>query len=286
SATGTQAYGDAGRRNLLDIWRHRDLPDDAKRPVILQVPGGGWMTGGRRGQAYPLLTHLAEAGWVGVSMAYRISPRHPWPAHLLDVKRALAWVKANIAEHGGDPSFIAVTGGSAGGHLAALAALTPHDRSLQPEFENVDLRVAAAIPIYGRYDWVTLDGRGRRELMAGVQRFIVQARIEEALEVFQAASPLLRVNADAPPFFVIHGDADSLIPVEEARAFVTALRGVSRSPVAYAELPGAQHAFEVFNSPRARNTAQAVHRFLGAVYSSRTVPSALHAHDMAVDMDT
>jgi acetyl esterase/lipase len=201
-------------------------------------------------------------------MGYRLSPRHPWPAHILDVKLALAWVKANIARHGGDPDFVAVTGGSAGGHLAALAALTADDKSLQPGFEDVDLTVAAAVPMYGRYDWVSTEGPGRRELVAILGRYIVQQRIADAPEVFSAASPLWRVGSDAPPFFVLHGENDTVIPVEEARAFVDALRAVSHSPVAYAELPGAQHGFDSFNSVRARNCAQAVHGFLDTVYAA------------------
>jgi acetyl esterase/lipase len=268
SSEATFAYGEAGRHNMLDVWRRRDLPDDARAPVILQVPGGGWMTGGRRGQAYPLLTRLAEAGWVCVPMGYRLSPRHPWPAHILDVKLALAWVKANIARYGGDPDFVAITGGSAGGHLASLAALTPDDKSLQPGYEDVDLAVAAAVPLYGRYDWVSTEGPGRRELVSLVGRYIVQQRIADAPEVFRAASPLWRVCSDAPPFFVLHGDNDTVIPVEEARAFVDALRAVSHSPVAYAELPGAQHGFDFFNTLHARNCAQAVHGFLDAVYAA------------------
>ena len=71
------------------------------------------------------MSHLAELGWVCVSINYRLSPKQSWPDHIVDVKRAIAWVEDNIADYGGDPEFIAVTGGSAGGHLSALAALTP-----------------------------------------------------------------------------------------------------------------------------------------------------------------
>lgn len=79
-----------------------------------------------------MMSHLAELGWVCVAINYRHSPRNTWPAHIVDVKRALAWVKAHIAEYGGDPEFIAITGGSAGGHLSSLAALTPTTRSSSP----------------------------------------------------------------------------------------------------------------------------------------------------------
>ncbi|MBL7660064.1 alpha/beta hydrolase, partial [Escherichia coli] len=92
-------------------------------------------------------------GWICVAINYRHSPRNTWPDHILDVKRALAWVKAHISEYGGDPDFIAITGGSAGGHLSSLAALTPNDPRFQPGFEEADTRVQAAVPFYGVYDF-------------------------------------------------------------------------------------------------------------------------------------
>ena len=89
----TVQYGPHPRVNLADIWRRRDLPRDGKAPVLLQVPGGAWAIGMRRPQAYPLLSHLADRGWICVSIDYRVSPRHTWPDHIVDVKRALAWIK-------------------------------------------------------------------------------------------------------------------------------------------------------------------------------------------------
>ena len=82
---------------------------------------------------------------------------------------------------------------------------------------------------------------------------------------FERASPIARVRRDAPPFFVVHGDRDSLVPVAGARAFVRALRGVSEAPVLYAELPGAQHAFDLFPSARTCATLGAVARFCEVV---------------------
>jgi len=76
-----------------------------------------------------------------------------------------------------------------------------------------------------------------------------------------------RVHADAPPFLVIHGDLDTLASVEEARRFVAALRAVSRNPVAYAEIPGAQHAFELFPSLRSMLVVHGVERFVASLYS-------------------
>ena len=173
---GTVQYGPHPRVNLADIWRRADLPRDGKAPVLLQVPGGAWAIGMRRPQAYPLLSHMADRGWVCVSIDYRVSPRHTWPDHIVDVKRALAWIKENIADFGGDPEFVAITGGSAGGHLASLAALTPDDPQYQPGFEDADTSVVAAVPIYGRYDWVST----QRRRPQGIHRVPAEVRGQEA----------------------------------------------------------------------------------------------------------
>ncbi|MGB8386724.1 alpha/beta hydrolase [Mycobacterium sp.] len=266
--TNIVSYGPHGRANLADIWRRRDLPLDGKAPVLLQVPGGAWVIGWRRPQAYPLMSHLVSRGWVCVSMNYRVSPLHTWPDHIVDVKRALAWVKKHITGYGGDPGFVAITGGSAGGHLAALAALTAGDPKFQPGFEDADTSVAAAVPIYGRYDWYSTAGEGRREFVGLLEKFVVKQKFATHRDIYLDASPIRQLRTDAPPFFVLHGHDDSLIPVGEAREFVDELRAVSKSPVAYAELPNAQHAFDIFGSPRAHQSAEAVARFLSWVYAT------------------
>ena len=258
-------YGDAGRRNTLDIWSTPDLPHDAKAPVLLQVHGGAWIIGNKEQQAMPLMAHMADDGWVCVSINYRLSPRATWPDHIVDVKRAIAWVKANIADYGGDPERVAITGGSAGGHLSSLAALTANEPAFQPRFEEVDTSVMAAVPFYGVYDWTNRDGTGRGDMEDVLARLVLKTTRQESPEVWEQASTMSWVGPDAPPFFVIHGSNDSLVPVEQARSFVSMLRAASKEPVVYAELPGAQHAFEVFDSARTLFTVGAVQRFLDTI---------------------
>ncbi len=144
--TSDIAYGPDVRNHLLDVWRHPAIKPGDRAPVLVQIPGGAWTVNGKRPQAYPLLGRLAELGWICVPIDHSKSPGKAWPAHIIDVKRALAWARDNIAEYGGDPDFIAVTGGSAGGHLASLAALTANDKLLQPGFEDADTAVQAAAP--------------------------------------------------------------------------------------------------------------------------------------------
>jgi acetyl esterase/lipase len=267
---GIVQYGPHARSNRADIWRRADLPRDAKAPVLLQVPGGAWAIGMRRPQSYALLSHMAERGWVCLSIDYRVSPKNTWPDHIVDVKRAIAWIKENIADYGGDPDFVAVTGGSAGGHLSSLAALTPNDPQWQPGFEDADTSVVAAVPIYGRYDWFTSHGSGRKEFIAFLQKFVVKKPFAQNRQTYLDASSIRRLRADAPPFFVLHGQDDSIIPVGEGREFASALREVSTSTVAYAEIPHAQHAFDFYyGSPRAHYTARAVEVFLSWVHAKR-----------------
>jgi acetyl esterase/lipase len=269
------AYGDAGKANLLDIWRRPDVGPGSGAPVIVQIPGGAWVLGNKQGQAYPLMTHLVECGWVCVSISYRLAPKNLWPAHIVDVKKALAWVKEHIDEFGGDPSFVAVTGGSSGGHLASLAALTWDDPSYQPGFEGADTQVQAAIPYYGVYDWSDEVETGGKIFLPHLQRTVMKVRWDDEEEPFRKGSPLRRVRPDAPPFFVTVGVNDTMVSPRQPRAFVPQLRAVSEQPVAYTELPDAQHGFDTFSSPRAAAVAEAVGRFLGVAYGdhrARTHP--------------
>ena len=88
-------------------------------------------------------------------------------------------------------------------------------------------------------------------------------------ERFRAASPTHRVHADAPPFLVIHGERDTLVPVADARRFVAELRAVSQNPVLYAELAGAEHAFDLGPSVRTARVVEAIERFLATVRADR-----------------
>ena len=206
-----------------------------------------------------------------MAINYRLSPRSTRPDHIVDVKRALAWVKEHIAEYGGDPDWVAITGGSAGGHLSSLAALTANDPQFQPGFESADTSVRAAVPFYGVYDMTRSDGALHPLMVPTLARYVFKLRRAETAEAFRSASPITYISPDAPPFFVLHGTNDSLIPVEQARAFSARLRDVSRQPVVYAELPFAQHAFEIFGSARASHTAVAVEQFLAEIYAKRPV---------------
>ena len=256
-------YGPAGVRQQLDIYRPTHIPEEGC-PVLLQIHGGAWMIGDKGSQAQPLMYHLASRGWICVAANYRLSPSVGFPTHLEDCKRALCWVRKNGREYGMNTDFVAVTGGSAGGHLSALMGLTANQAELQTDDPDVDTSVQACIPFYGVYDFlVRYDQHPNRQIY---ERFLTGKVMHETLNdnpaLWDLASPVAQIHPDAPPFMLLHGTHDSLAAVAEGRVFSAKLREASNNPVVYVEMPGAEHAWEVVHSLRTEHTIDGVHRFL------------------------
>jgi acetyl esterase/lipase len=255
----------AGKELRLDVV----MPEETgtNRPAIMQIHGGAWIIGDKREQGWPLMGHLAANGWVCFNVNYRLSPAATWPEHLIDLKYALKWIREHADEYGIDPNFVAVTGGSAGGHLAAMMALTANDPEYQPGFELADTSVQAAVPVYAVYDFTNRLGTMLETFRTRMlEPMVMKAFFDKEPERFHRASPTDRVHADAPPFLIVHGDRDTLAPVEDAQLFVETLRETSRSEVMYTELRGAQHAFDIFASPRTSRMLDGTLRFLTAMH--------------------
>ena len=226
------AYG-TGRLQRLDLYRHRSRPDSA--PVFVYFHGGHFDSGSKNREALPLLYQLAADGWIVISANYRLAPAATFPDAHVDAKLALAWVGGHVEGFGGDSRTIVIAGDSAGAHLAAFAGLTANDPTYQPGFEQADTTVIAVVGLGGYYG--PLDA----------------ARPETA--------PLAHAREDAPPFLLMHGDRDSVIPVHRAREFAASLRAISSAPVELVELPGAQHAFDHFQTFRTAPVSAAIQLF-------------------------
>jgi acetyl esterase/lipase len=258
-------YGDHPSQ-LLDVWRSKDTLNE-RAPVLVFIPGGAWVFGRRELQGHTLMAHLARRGWVCLSVQYRSSPRHRWPRQMTDVKAAIAWARANAQQFGGDPNFVAVAGCSAGGHMATLAGLSANDPQWQADLPaEADTSVDAVVSVYGLYDWHDRSTPERDCFMEFLERVVVKRSQARHPEVFRAASPMERVHSFAPPFLAVHGSADGLIPVGEARSFVDRLRAVSDATVAYIELPGVGHGFDLVDGVRTAPVVAAIGRFLHHVH--------------------
>jgi acetyl esterase/lipase len=263
-------------RQRLDVWRLSTTPKDA--PVIYYLHGGAWTFGDKREQGRPMLHEFVRRGWIVVASNYRLAPRFPWPAQIEDATRALGWIKRNIATYGGDPDRVVIAGGSAGGHLASLVALSANDPTWRPvEMSGVsDWSVRGALSFYGVLEmtgdethWRGL-GRGIRRLL---ERHVVQLPFEGNESLYRSLSPYEKVAPDSPPFFVVQGVNDTLVDVNVARAFVAKFRATSFAPIYYVELPFTQHAFDVTASPRTSSTTRAAVAFAESVVARRPVIS-------------
>jgi acetyl esterase/lipase len=270
------AYGPFARQRL-DVWRMSTTPLHA--PVVFFVHGGSWTMGDKREQGRPMLHEFVRRGWIAVVPNYRLAPRHPWPAQIVDVTRAFGWVKKNIANYGGDPERVVVAGGSAGGQLAALLALTEHDATWRPSdmTDVTDWSTRGTMAFYGVLEMTGDETHWRglgRGLLRLLERRIVQVSYAENETLYRSLSPFERIHRGAPPFLVVHGRNDTLVDVQVARDFVAKFREVAPAPIYYVELPFTQHAFDVSASPRTSATTRAAVAFAESVAGVRPRMSA------------
>lgn len=291
---------DRHNQQVLDVIvsRRKDKREQLT-PVMLYIHGGAWIMGDKLSMAFPLIQMVPQDGWIVVTMDYRLSnidgTGAVWPDHIIDVKRAICWVKANIAQYGGDPSAIVVCGGSAGGHLAALAATTPNKPEFQPGFELLNTTVQGCIDIYGALDltnqekvWHNLNRFWRsfylhysgykRKLKHPIhksasteflERAIMKQSFEENPQLFHDASPITYIKANGcnVPFLIVHGTQDILVPLHEPRL---GLKHLPEDILTYYEIEGAHHCFDLFPNPRCFLLVDLVdewlHQFSHALY--------------------
>jgi len=204
----------------MDLFLPGDVSAGQKRPAVVWFHGGGWR-GGSPKQFAPQSQYLASQGLVCASVRYRLSGEAKFPACLNDCKCAVRFVRANAVKYGVDPNRIAVGGGSAGGHLAAMVGLTPDKFEGDGPNANASSRAnllllfnpALDLRAYGRSNMV-------RDLLG--TKTPTQPQLTEI-------SPIVYVSDKAPPALVLHGDRDRTVPYKQAVAFCEALRkkGVS-----------------------------------------------------------
>ena len=263
------SYGEH-ERNVLDVWRTTTTPSNA--PVMLYFHGGSWVFGDKKDQGRPMLHEMVTRGWVVVTANYRLAPGSPMPAQIEDATRVLSWVKKNIASYGGDPHRVVVSGGSAGGHLAALLCLTTNDETWRPKDVSgvADWSVRGCIPYYGVLemtgDETHWNGHGKG-LMHLLENRVVKQKYKDNEALYESLSPMHRVTADSPPFLVIQGGNDTLVDVNVARGFVKHFADVASAPIYYVEMPFAQHTFDLTASPRTSAVTRAVVAFATSVVS-------------------
>ncbi|KAJ3140348.1 hypothetical protein HDU90_008583 [Geranomyces variabilis] len=276
-----QAGPGAEKYMQLDLLRRGSAV--RKRPVYIYYHGGAWTIGDKRLPVNPICWEMASRGWIVINVNYRMAPRSRYPEILIDCKRALRWVKENVAKYGGDPDFVAVGGGSAGGHLAAMLALTPNRKDFQPGFESTDTRISAALLSYPVVDVTNASGYalpgfpfwfahkicGLPHSPSPTPWLLKNACPLAAIP--SAAAEARRKNGDdhpsIPPTMVVHGANDNVVGKGTVRCFVDSLRGVDGVDVAYLEVPGAHHGFDCFSGAKTTLVHWAGGEFLDAMWA-------------------
>lgn len=244
---GVKAYRDVVyqtipgyRPQIVDIY----VPASrGPHPLILYIHGGGWVGGHTRHSGaladFPkVLASLAAEGFVVASLEYRLSGEARFPAQLQDSNAALRFLRSKAGDYGIDPTRVGVWGGSAGGHLAALTAVTCRNTGLDPA-AAADGCVQAAVTWYGVYDFsgmtAALDGNAAGSKLLGCDGPCPADKIA-------AVSPVTYIDAKDPPFLLIHGDDDKVVPVAQSHLGEAALRkaGVRVESI---YIPGVDHSF-------------------------------------------
>lgn len=228
---------------------HLDIaaPDDDPgilRPAIVFVHGGGWLSGEKTTTANDW---LAEAGFFTVSIDYRLTDVAPFPAQIHDVKAAIRWVRANAEQWNVDPDRIGVWGSSAGGHLAALCAVTNGNEWYAGGDTDVSSDVRCAVPICPPsdflIDWYAAGNMPVHEEAEMCLHGLIDGTALQHPELARQASPLWQVSANAVPQLVIQGGADDLVPAGQVRAYVSALMQHG-ADVTYLEYPDEVHSVD------------------------------------------
>jgi acetyl esterase/lipase len=227
-----------GAATTMDVYLP---PDDAVgRPAVLAVHGGGWRLGDKKLEE-PLCRRLARSGFVCVSINYRLVPDGAYPAAIQDTKCALIFLRAHADDYGLDAERVAVTGYSAGGHLASLVAVSEGVTELEPDCEvaltsGEPARVAASIPGAGVHEMRPLSWSAPvRDFLGGSP--------DDVPERYDLASPIWHVAPGLPPMLLIHGSSDLFVPVQQAEDMYDAMRAAGND-VRFLKMTGASHLWQ------------------------------------------
>ena len=274
---------DTKRELLCDIWRPAN--GNGSGLAFIFFHGGAWYMMDKDFGTRPFFRHLVAQGHTVMDVAYRLMPEVELYGMIGDVKRAIAWMKANASCYGVDPEKIVLGGGSAGGHLALLAGYAPQHPELTPEdLKSADLSVCGVISYYGPADLLALYEHTNQQRLADLppvpidpdsvksmgpadwrMDILLGGWPQDAPSTWQVASPDTHVHPGCPPTLLIQGNQDLITPVDATRALYAKLVA-SGVPAINVVFPWTDHGFDVLLPPQINPAAQSalydVDRFL------------------------
>lgn len=231
-------YGRAGQRPLL---LHVLVPREPKTkplPVVVFIHGGAWRRGSRDAGIPALVPLVASGHYAGVSVGYRLSQEAIWPAQIHDCKAAIRWVRAQADKYGFDPQKVGVWGTSAGGHLVSLLGTSGGVKELEGEngSPGVSSRVQCVVDFCGPSDFLEFAKFNRTALPATAsaespESLLLGGPVLARQEAARQASPVTYASADDPPFLIVHGTDDPLVPFSQAELLYAALKKAGAKPL-------------------------------------------------------
>ena len=237
-----QTYLEPDRQEKFDLYTPSNLKENQKCPGIVIIHGGGWTNGDKGASREENIgTTLAGQGYVCISINYILfKDQKTWPTNLHDCKKAVQFLRANAKKYNINPDKIAVIGGSAGGHLAAMVGVTGDVNELNPNdlYKDVSCKVQAVVDLYGVNDFMTI-----KNLDDCISNFLGTARDKDP-QIWKYASPVTHISKNDPPFLIMHGTADTTVDIDQSIEFDKKLRsaGVDSKLVI---VEGAPHTFHL-----------------------------------------
>lgn len=239
------AYGQAGGRELaLDLYLP---PGEGAKPLIIWVHGGAWRAGDRRGPS-PALALLAD-GYAVAHISYRLSQTAKWPAQIEDCKAAVRWLRANAEKYRLDPKRFAAWGSSAGGHLVAMLGTSGGVAALDGATNDVkaSASVQAVVDWFGPTDFLQMNNAGstmNHDAPDSPESQLIGAPIQQNKDAAAKANPITYIGRGEapPPFLIMHGTRDPLVPFAQSELLGTALK-TAGADVTLRPVPNAGHGF-------------------------------------------
>jgi len=231
----------------LDIYTPKESAE-SKHPLIVWIHGGAWRAGDKR--QCPAI-RFVEKGYVVASVNYRLTNQAIFPAQIEDCKAAIRWLRANADEYQIDPKRVGVWGSSAGGHLVALLGTSGDVKDLSGDAlgkADFSSRVQAVCDFFGPTDLLQMDAHAletapfKHDAPDSPESMLVGGPIQENPEKVARANPITYVTPDDPPFLIVHGDQDRLVPIHQSQLLAEALEKAG-VPHRFHRVEGAGHGF-------------------------------------------
>lgn len=213
-------------RNDLDLFLPKGDGNSLK-PAVVVIHGGAWRSGDKK-QLRTLAGAFARRGYVTAAINYRLAPKWSYPAQLDDCQRAIRWLRKNAKEFRIDLRRFGAAGGSAGGHLALLLGTREIRDDSDPELKGISSKVQCVLSVFGPTDFTDecYVQASKKPVLGRALIEFVGKPYDEAPELWKEVSPVHHVSPDDAPTFIIHGDQDPLVPLEQSERFVEALKKV------------------------------------------------------------